>query len=328
MNADLLRDWLDLTDANWPPEEHLLLGVVRGERDLARIEHQVQDRLAKLRCYQISHPEEATEGMNRLAQAFVHFMDCCPKPAAVCTPTCAPKPVESGETETPIERKTKLDWQDAPPPVRRSGSHPTLSASGKKQIPKAQPAPNAQANTQMILDLAQDSPEARAGLGTLDAVIRRAEETRLALVAWNNAGRWLRDPKRAVVSVADDQDLTRCLNALNRSLKTYPGIIGQPGKPGYRVAATARMKLNSLLVRGMDLTHRELLALDWFHGRKVLLAHRRFLLRHFRSLRKRGPYALAMHAVRAFVNDHSLACALSVVAIIGLTLWLSLRWMR
>src|SRR4051794_25751765 len=86
MNAELLRGWLGLAEANWPPDAYKLLGVNPGERDLARIEHQVQERLAKLRCYQISHPEEATEGMNRLAQAFVHLMDGCPK-AAVSVPT-------------------------------------------------------------------------------------------------------------------------------------------------------------------------------------------------------------------------------------------------
>ncbi|MEI7687800.1 MAG: hypothetical protein WCL32_22570, partial [Planctomycetota bacterium] len=75
MNADLLRGWLDLTDVAWPPDAHTLLGIKPGEGDLACIETQVQKRLAKLRCYQISHPDEATEGMNRLAQAFVHLME-------------------------------------------------------------------------------------------------------------------------------------------------------------------------------------------------------------------------------------------------------------
>lgn len=323
MNADLIRTWLGLAEAAWPPDAHLLLGVTRGERDLERIEHQVQERLAKLRCYQISHPEEATEGMNRLAQAFVHLMDGCPKPA-----TCAETPPPPTNSETVVERKTQLDWQEAPPPVRRSGSVPNLSSSGtKRQTPKAKPAPNAHAHAQMIQQLAHDSPAARAGLGTLEAVIRRVDETRIALTAWNNAGAWLRDAKRAVVSVADDQDLTRRLNALTRALKSYPAIVGQPGTPGYRVAATARMHLNSLLVRGMDHAHRELLAHDWDSGRRVLLAHRKFLRQHFKSLRARGPFALAMHALRSLLNDHPLATALGVAAFIGLAVWVSMRWL-
>ena len=71
MNAELLRGWLGLAAADWPPDAHTLLGVKPGERDLARIEQKVQTRLAQLRCYQLSHPEEATEGMNRLAQAIL-----------------------------------------------------------------------------------------------------------------------------------------------------------------------------------------------------------------------------------------------------------------
>ncbi len=314
MNAELLRGWLGLTEANWPPDDRALLGVGPGERDLARIEQKVQERLATLRCHQLSHPEEATEGMNRLAQAFVHLMDgCSPR-----RETCENVDSVSAE-ETTIDRKTRLDWQAAPPPVRHST--PSSSNNGKKSIPKALPAPNAVANSQMIVHLAQRSPEARAGLGTLDAVIRRIDETRRVLIAWNSAGRWLREPKRKVAKPVDDQDLSRRLNAVSEALNSFPAIVGYPGKPGYRVAATARLQLNSLLVRGMDLEHRELLSLDWANGRNVLLEYRRFLLQHLKTLRKRGPMARGLHAIRSLVNDHPYVLTLILAGLAGVAIW-------
>jgi hypothetical protein len=321
MNAELLRGWLGLTDSNWPPNAHALLGVDPKERDLARIEHQVQERLAKLRCYQISHPEEATEGMNRLAQAFVCLMDGCTKSEPVESAASPPQ----ADTETVIERKTKLNWQAEPPPVRR-GEPPSNGPNGKKEIPTALPAPGAAANSQMIRQLAQQSAEARSGLGTLDAVIRRIDETRRLLIAWNNAGRWLREPKRKLVKSADDLDLSQSLDDLNEALRNFPGILGQPGTPGYRVAAMARLHLNSLFVRGMDPPHRELLANDWVNGRNILLEYRRFLREHFKKLRHRGPVALAVHALRWFVNDHPVVMALSIAALAGIAIWVWIAW--
>lgn len=312
MNAELLRGWLGLAESAWPPDPHTLLGISPGERDLARIEHQVQERLAKLRCHQIAHPDEATEGMNRLAQAFVQLLDQCPKAAP---------PSSQAESDTVVERKTKLDWQAAPPPVRRSGPTPIVSSNGKKPIPRAAPAPNVIANTQMILQLAQQSPAAKAGLGTLEKVVRRIDETRRLIIAWNDAGRWLRDPRRKLVKPTDDADLTRRLDALTEAIAAYPPIVGHPGTPGYRVAATARSPLNSLLVRGMDADHREMLANDWVNGRNVLLMHRHFLKQTFKTLRHRGPVALATHAVRSFVNDHPVIVATILTSLAGLAIW-------
>jgi hypothetical protein len=337
MNAELLRGWLGLAEAVWPPDAHTLLGVTPGERDLARIEHQVQERLAKLRCHQISYPEEATEGMNRLAQAFVELMDGCPKsgPRKEAARGASVPPVETVETETVVDRKTELDWKAAPPPIREAARHgeapsgtpsEPASANGKKEIPKALPAPSAVANSQMIRHLAQQSAAARAGLGTLEAVIRRVDETRRVLIAWNNAGRWLREPKRRLVRPADDADLARRLDAIDDALSDFPAILGQPGTPGYRVAATARLQLNSLLVRGMDLEHRELLSLDWVNGRNILLEYRRFLRQHFKTLRKRGPVALMMHALRWFVNDHPIVMAVVLAALAGVAIWVWRAW--
>ena len=49
--------------------------------------------MTKLRHYQLSFPEEATEGMNRLAEAFVTLTEACgKKPVAQANGTSARQP--------------------------------------------------------------------------------------------------------------------------------------------------------------------------------------------------------------------------------------------
>jgi hypothetical protein len=75
MNHEVICTWLNLPPGNWPPDHYTLLGLPREDAEPARVEQRVHDHLARVRCYQISHPEEATEVMNRLAQAFMCLTD-------------------------------------------------------------------------------------------------------------------------------------------------------------------------------------------------------------------------------------------------------------
>src|SRR5438132_6316458 len=75
MDQQLVSTWLQLPLVDWPPDHYTLLGLKPGEGDLARIEQQVYQRMEMVRRYQLTHPEEATEGMNRLAQALVCLTD-------------------------------------------------------------------------------------------------------------------------------------------------------------------------------------------------------------------------------------------------------------
>jgi hypothetical protein len=78
MSHDLIRSWLGLPAEPWPPTHYQLLGLDPGENDIALIERRAQQRLDAVRCYQLAHPEQATEALNRLAQAYV----CLTEPAA------------------------------------------------------------------------------------------------------------------------------------------------------------------------------------------------------------------------------------------------------
>src|SRR5262249_31106877 len=131
MNQEILCTWLGLPKTAWPPDAWTLLGLTRGEHDLPMIEARVQDRMTKLRHFQLSFPEEATEGMNRLAEAFVTLTEACSKKqAAEATASSAAKPPHAAalaKDETSVSKNTKVDWRNEPPPVRHeSASSPEL----------------------------------------------------------------------------------------------------------------------------------------------------------------------------------------------------------
>ncbi len=75
MKPDLICEWLGLPAGTWPPDHYRLLGLEPGESDAERIEQRVHERLEAVRHYQMAHPEQATEAMNRLAQAYVCLTD-------------------------------------------------------------------------------------------------------------------------------------------------------------------------------------------------------------------------------------------------------------
>jgi len=81
MTHELICSCLGLSLSRWPPDYYTLLGLEPGEVDAGRLEEHVQERMERLRRYQLTHPEEATEGMNRLAQALVCLTDPVAKKA-------------------------------------------------------------------------------------------------------------------------------------------------------------------------------------------------------------------------------------------------------
>jgi hypothetical protein len=71
-------EWLGLPAENWPPDHYTLLGLQRGESDPQVIEQRVHQRMQRVRPLQLIYPDQVTEAMNRLAQAF----SCLTDPAA------------------------------------------------------------------------------------------------------------------------------------------------------------------------------------------------------------------------------------------------------
>lgn len=150
----LVCTWLGLPAGNWP-DHYTLLGLARGESDLARIEQQVHDRLTRLRCYQCSHPAAATAAMNRLAQAFLCLSDSASRKAYNATlegsgtatsgtlPRKPPETTKAAVLKKPADAprmdpslvdtavsaspQTQVDWHTVPPPVRNTaGTQATM----------------------------------------------------------------------------------------------------------------------------------------------------------------------------------------------------------
>lgn len=327
MNQDLLCGWLGLPKTAWPPDASTLLGLPPGSHDPALIEQRVQERMAKLRCYQISYPDEATEGMNRLAEAFLTLTEANGKPPAPEVPAKLSPPVPSApdaRDETFITNKvdTKIDWRHEPPPVRGEvvSTPETADAPDTPEVveehesnggpilvsrPFAAPAKplRREIDWNLVRALASESDEATSNLGTLDAVIARVELTRRLLHLWDKLGKHLHAMPKKTWPKESDLFASR-LAEIVKGMRKFPAFLGQPGKPGYRVIVQARLKLPLMTVRALAEEQRADLLFDWQAGRQVLLAHRRYLRQMFKSLRHRTAVGLVLHAVRALLNDY------------------------
>jgi hypothetical protein len=115
MNRDVVYTWLDLPPGSWPPTYYQLLGLEPGPVETERVEQLVHQRLESVRRYQLTHPEQATEVMNRLAQAFVCLTDPEAKKAYDASlageESDAAAPVAVAVREEPPD---DLDWLDGP----------------------------------------------------------------------------------------------------------------------------------------------------------------------------------------------------------------------
>jgi hypothetical protein len=110
MNHDLVCSWLELPPGEWPPDHYRLLGLPPGEDNAEVIEQRVHQRLDTVRRYQMMHPEQATEAMNRLAQAFVCLMDPSAKKTYDASLGLAPPSAPASPAAPPLPQPEALDW--------------------------------------------------------------------------------------------------------------------------------------------------------------------------------------------------------------------------
>ena len=123
MDHDMICSWLGLPTGTWPPDHYRLLGLQPGDDNAELIEQRVHERLDTVRRYQMMHPEQATEAMNRLAQAFVCLTDASAKkmydvqlgivaPAVQVTTEKPPSP--PSKPAEPPPPKEPIDWLPSP----------------------------------------------------------------------------------------------------------------------------------------------------------------------------------------------------------------------
>jgi len=169
---DLVAKWLGLAPGSWPPDHYALLGLRPGEADPRRIEESVHQRLLRLRPYQLNHPEQVTEAMNRLARAYSCLTNAEAKrryDANLFAP--GGTAVEAAELEPPagavdplawlfgpwsrlavqpqalratVPETRVADWIKAPPPQRRTRGPDTALADTSTEGSTDDSAPSAQ----------------------------------------------------------------------------------------------------------------------------------------------------------------------------------------
>ncbi len=352
MDHALICQWLDLPAGSWPPDHYTLLGLRPGEADSARIEEQVHERLEVVRRYQLTHAEQATEAMNRLARAFVCLTDPVAKKAydagllGEAPPEVAEAELEEGEPAVQLAapRAPAAPRPAASPELPAAVLVPPRSARGIEDasgphLPavKARPASPPQAEpvvpaTAVVVEELPDpakeaarSELARRGLGTKRALYRRLARARRLAGAWERAGKYLAWPKRRVNRPAEATELGRVLGEVREALPGFPRLIGEAGQPGYLVVALSRQPAVVPTFQTLLASQREALARDWWAGRTLLHAHREFVRHELRTLRKRGSLYRALRATRSLLSEHpvGLLLALALLAL-AVALWRSI----
>jgi hypothetical protein len=320
--------WLGLPARDWPPDHYALLGLKPGEQDPVRLEAQVQDRLRIVRSYQLSHPELATEAMNRLAEAFACLSDDAAKraydrghgivpssSAQTVEPSHAADDRSSHDTDA-TGIPTVVIWQNQPPPVRgseASGANGAINANAPIDTagPKAQepvpsePPSSPPATTEPIdpvLAAAQKAWRASRGQWSQSALQERIQATQSLSRVWMQlsryvAGRALRPDAR--------KPFTALLTRVDRLREEVPQLLGEPGLPGYRLAILARDEDPVRAFQELGLEERELLAQDWKTSAKLIAAHIKFLEAEWHKIHRAGILSRWLQPFKAFLIRRS-----------------------
>lgn len=332
MSHDLIFAWLKLPADRWPPDHYTLLGLKPGESDGAVIEQGAHERHEMLRGYQLAHPEEVTEALNRVAQAF----DCLTNPttkqaydavlfpdrvAPVATPVPPPAPplVELAPiappavaveplplVPVPASTSDPLAWLYGPwsQPAAETVEAADTAEAAPRDVPGPAAFPPLPELTDPVLEIAAHSLPARRGLGTKRALYFRISRTRQLLRAWMLLGSTIGDATRPLTSKTDAIELGRQLTVVRQLLQDFPPLLGQAGQPGAYVVTLARQQMIVQTFLSLLPSQRERLARDWLSALELLAAHRRFLRDELWAMRRHGWLWRGYRVVRGLVTDH------------------------
>jgi hypothetical protein len=343
--------WLDLPPGSWPPDYYTLLGLAPGDTDAARIEHQVHERMFRLRCRQLAHPENVTEAMNLLARAYACLTDPAARqaydtrlaaqsgkagPAALAEAPPAesanadplawlfgPWHADASSATDSVDGLKTQSWQAEPPPQRVPDPEPPRQRVpetewGFASVDESQPA--ATRSPVDVAEKAARSAAARQGLGTKRALYGRIARTRQLLRAWTAAGKYLSDPERRLHKASEAQELSRQLAAISDWVGDFPPMTGEAGQPGFYVITLASQPRKVIVptYRMLLTSQREMLARDWRDGYRLLTGHRRFLREELRTFRRARWWGRTIRAVDRVFSEHPgwLLAALVVVALV------------
>jgi hypothetical protein len=351
MSHELICSWLGLEPGDWPPDHYRLLGLPPGEDNGTLIEQRVHERLDTVRRYQMMHPEQATEAMNRLAQAFVCLTETQAK-RAYDSELLGGSGKATATAEAPPPRPDPLAWLYSPVPLPGSVLPPPLppqlppiappDAGGAvppplpavpPPVPSA-PAPEEPASpppgesstpsppaepVDPLVEAAQ-SRKARRGLSSRRALYRRIARTRQLMRTWDQVGRFLSSSKRRLGRATDVRTMRKQVDEFHRLLAGFPRLLGEAGQPGYMVLALAA--LGDGEIQGLSAQQREALGRDWKAAQKLLTAHRDFLRKEVR-LHRRCNFRerLARQCRAALADQPGVVLLLLALVALNIAIW-------
>jgi len=335
MRHDLICAWLQLPENTWPTDHYSLLGLPQGEVNTARLEDRVHERMGSVRRYQLTHPEEVTEVMNRLAQALLCLSDpyskanydlqlqsgqklernaplpAPPEPGRLSADNENLRP-ESQESPT-SQNGVESDWLNFPPPRRRplapvpalnetpargSANGAAGSAITEEPSTEKRSPESAQASAAEAF-AAVPLPGGISRFLTKSALYARIAQVRRLCLHWEQAGVYLNDSNRVLRRPAEATELIQHMNAIREIAWRTPKLVGQAGQAGYLVLALARQQMVVPTLQTLLPSQREALARDWRAGQERLREERHQLKREVHDFRKRSKWRHGLRLLAA-----------------------------
>lgn len=251
--------------------------------------------------------------------------DAEPKP-----PVAADSNGDRDAASAPIIPLLPAEPLDGPPPPASSSTPTTLAVPDSEPtppdiiIPEGLPGGSMPPPPPDVAEAAASAVHARRGLGTRRTLYFRIARTRKLLATWEQLGKYFAQPQRRVTRPAEATELIRLLARIQSLLRGFPPVLGEAGQPGYLVVALARQAAPVPTFQTLLPSQREALAQHWEAGRKLLLAHQRFLRQEARARRRRGRLARIAHAAAGFIRDYPeyvLAALAFLAVILAIGLW-------
>ncbi len=330
MRHELIWSWLELSPGKWPPDHYALLGLSPGEKDPELIERQVEERLMRVRPYQLLYPEEATQAMNRLALAFSCLTDPEAKKQYDATLLVTPSSPEEGLWETEKAAHQPFDplaWLYGPwsqlgvEEAQRENEAGTFPKRRPAEAPAASPEPRAPGIGQEGAAVRLSTSERRSP-DPKRALYRQKAQMQRLLWAWEQAGKYLSQRTRRWITPAEATDLAHLMTEIRQLLPAASPLMDQPGKPGHLVGTLARQTMIVETYRTLLLSQRTALAGDWQAGYQYLWAQRQELQEKLRALCKKNLPHQTIRTVRRLITHHpELVLLLAGLGALLLALW-------
>jgi curved DNA-binding protein CbpA len=338
MDHDLICQWLQLPKGCWPPDHYQVLGVERRQVTAELVEHQVHERMEIVRRYQLAHPDEATEAMNRLAQAYVCLTDPDSRADYDAAPAfrgragvgigtgAAGADAQAADGVLPLDTRRPcpnpppamvdipvlvLEAEEARTEVGKQGSKANIRAA-EREVPTL--APRAEDRLvekglqPFVFDVTPQritapGPARSARNSNRRTSYRRAVQLRRLLRAWQTLQRTVGDPSWRVTQPAEAARLMRNLAEVDATSRQASAGTGNSAEAGHLVIALARQQTAAATFQELLPGQRQALAKDW-HDRLVQLEQfQRDLRRDLLATRKHRPIRRGAARALAYFAD-------------------------